>query len=98
MSEKRYRGQTRRGHEQATREKIRTGVIIDRLHKCVTGQIEMTAVQVNAARVLLNKTLPDLQAVELDAINAQQSVMVIEKPADTPATPDEWFKRHHTVQ
>jgi len=54
-------------HDYKTREKIQTTQIVKRLHAHVlseTGDI-MTVSQVNAARVLLNKTIPDLKAIEV---------------------------------
>jgi hypothetical protein len=50
------------------REKIRTGVIIERLHRITEGKImadpQDLSVQVRAALGLLAKTLPDLQRTE----------------------------------
>lgn len=50
---------------QKTREKIRASQLINRLTDHALGDDElMSASQVNAARVLLNKILPDLKAME----------------------------------
>ncbi len=46
------------------RERIRTGVIVNRLQKFIRGEIEMSAPQVTAALGLLKKAVPDLSAVE----------------------------------
>jgi len=46
------------------RERIQTGVLLDRLQKHALGEIEMTAAQVKSAEVVLRKTIPDLKAVE----------------------------------
>ena len=54
-------------HDNRTRAKIQTSQIINRLEKLVFGEIEMSPQQVNAANVLLRKTLPDLSAVTMDA-------------------------------
>lgn len=52
-------------HNEDTRAKIKAEVIIQRLTKNVTSSKPiMTASQVNAAKVLLAKVLPDLKAVE----------------------------------
>lgn len=53
-------------HDQKTREKIRTTQLIKRLTDHALGEVEMTTSQVTAASVLIRKTLPDLQATELD--------------------------------
>jgi hypothetical protein len=39
-------------------------MLVNRLENHALGKVDMTATQVQAARVLLNKTLPDLQAVQ----------------------------------
>ena len=52
-------------HDERTRAKIQTSQIINRLEKLVNGEIEMTSQQVTAAGILLKKTLPDLQSVEI---------------------------------
>ena len=53
---------TRKPYPEKARERIQAGMIMDRLHKCVSGDIEMTATQVNAARILLAKVVPDQTA------------------------------------
>lgn len=54
-------------HDAETRAKIQAAQIINRLHKCIMGEIELDAQQVSAAKTLLSKTLPDLQSVSIDA-------------------------------
>lgn len=46
------------------REKIQGSLIINRLQDHVTGKVEMSPSQVNAAKTLLGKVIPDLKAVE----------------------------------
>ncbi len=54
-------------HNQETRDKIKAGVLIERLTKHVESDKPlMDASQVNAAKALLNKVLPDLSAVTLE--------------------------------
>lgn len=47
--------------------RIQIGVsnIVSRLEKCANGKLKMTKEQIACARVLLAKTLPDLQRVEV---------------------------------
>lgn len=52
-------------HDERTRAKIQTSQLINRLFSHVNGEVELTASQVRAAEVLLKKTLPDLQSVEI---------------------------------
>jgi hypothetical protein len=54
-------------HDQDTRNKIQAAQLINRMVKCVNGEVEMTNTQVSCAKALLNKVLPDLQAVQLEA-------------------------------
>jgi len=52
-------------HNEDTRAKIKAAAIINRLMKHIESpEPVMDASQVNAAKALLNKVLPDLKAVE----------------------------------
>lgn len=44
-----------RMHQQHVREKIRASMLVDRLEKHAEGEIELTATQVQAAKILLDK-------------------------------------------
>ena len=64
-------------HDDETRAKIQAAQIINRLHGCVMGEIELSQVQVSAAKTLLAKVLPDLQAQSIDAnVNGQFEILV----------------------
>lgn len=76
---------------ETTRDKIQAAQIINRLYKCVTGEIEMTAQQVAAAKTLLGKVLPDLQATQLTAETTVNYVARMPAPAEDA---DEWQKRY----
>lgn len=52
-------------HDERTRAKIQTSQIINRLERLIKGEIEMTTQQVNAANILLRKSLPDLSSITL---------------------------------
>ena len=54
-------------HDDQTRSKIQAAQIINRLQACIDGKVELSSPQVSAAKTLLNKVLPDLQSVSLDA-------------------------------
>lgn len=54
-------------HNEDTRKKIKAAQIINRLEKHVFSDVPLLdASQVNAAKALLSKVLPDLSAVTLD--------------------------------
>jgi hypothetical protein len=49
----------------AWKERIRAGVIMDKLIKCVNGTLEMDSNRIRAAEILLRKIVPDLQRSEV---------------------------------
>jgi hypothetical protein len=51
-------------HLQKTRDKIQAAQLINRMQLIALGEVEADATQVNAAKALLAKVLPDLKAVE----------------------------------
>lgn len=51
-------------HDDLTRERIQTSQLVNRLTNHVLGKAEMSATQVRAAEILLNKSLPNLQTIE----------------------------------
>lgn len=53
-----------RRHQDDVRGKIQATQIINRLYDAFTGEVELTAIQVNIAKTLLDKVLPDLKAIE----------------------------------
>ena len=46
------------------RTRIKAAKILTKLQACVMGEVEMTSQQVQAARILLNKVLPDAAPLE----------------------------------
>lgn len=48
------------------RQRIRTGMLINRLQKHVGGRLNMTPTQISAAGILLRKTLPDMVAAQIE--------------------------------
>lgn len=61
-------------HDDETRNKIRASQLINRLHQCVDGEVELDATQVSAAKALLNKVLPDLSQVEAQVEATHETV------------------------
>ena len=55
-----------RRHQDDVRGKIQASVIIQRLQSYFNGDIEIDTGRVNAAKILLNKVLPDLTAISGD--------------------------------
>jgi hypothetical protein len=54
--------------DENTRAKIQTGLLINRLTDHALGKLELTSTQIKAIEILIRKTLPDLSAVEMDAM------------------------------
>lgn len=52
-------------HDDKTKRLIRASQLLNRLNSFANGEIEMTQAQVNAARVVIAKEIPDLKAIEL---------------------------------
>ena len=46
------------------RERIRSGVILQRLDKAAMGELEMSSASLKAAEIVLRKTIPDLARTE----------------------------------
>lgn len=51
-------------HQEDVRSKIQASQLINRLTDHALGVVELSATQVNAIKILLGKTLPDLSTVE----------------------------------
>ena len=55
----------RKRHQDDVRAKIQASNIIHRLMLCYDGQLQLTSEQISIGKILLNKVLPDLKAIEL---------------------------------
>jgi len=73
--------------DDQTRAKIQASQIINRLQGCVLGTVELTPVQVSAAKILLGKILPDLQATENKTEITTKNVVAL---PDSAKTTEEW--------
>jgi hypothetical protein len=72
-------------HQERTRAKIKTSEICQRLEQCFFGKVELTQGQLTSARLLLDKTLPNLTAQELTG-DSVSFVMRLPEPAVDTAT------------
>jgi hypothetical protein len=54
---------TRRQAENA-RAAIKVGMLLERLQRAAGGEIELSPTQIKSAQILLDKSLPTLQAIE----------------------------------
>lgn len=51
-------------HDEEARNKIQVSQLINRLHSNVMGKVDLTPSQVQSAKILLDKRLPNLANVE----------------------------------
>lgn len=52
-------------HDEKTKRLISASQLLNRLISHANGEIEMTQSQVNAAKIVIGKSIPDLKAIEL---------------------------------
>ena len=52
-------------HDEDTRKKIQASQLINRLTQHALGTLDMSATQIRAAEILLDRSLPKLAAIEL---------------------------------
>ena len=68
------------------KKRIKIGVIMDRLIKCVNGELDMTNAQLKAADMLLKKVVPDLARTELTGKDNEPLQVVINYPNENKPT------------
>ena len=51
-------------HDDKTKERIRASQLLNRLNDFANGKCEMSAAQVQAAKIVIGKVVPDLKAIE----------------------------------
>ena len=59
---------------QKTRDKIKTSQLINRLENHAFGNVDLTPTQVNAIKILLGKTIPDLKQTDIDIQSSNGSM------------------------
>lgn len=52
-------------HAEKTKRLIQASQLINRLNSHALGKIEMTQSQINAAKIVIGKTIPDLKSIEV---------------------------------
>lgn len=67
-------------HDDKTKRLMQATQLVNRLFNHANGEIEMTQSQVNAAKIVIGKMIPDLKAIEIsgNADNPLQSRVVVE--------------------
>ena len=54
----------RKTHQDDVRSKIQASQIINRLNKHILGEVELSATQIAASRILLDKSVANLSSIE----------------------------------
>lgn len=52
-------------HDDKTKALIRASQLLNRLNSFANNEIEMSAAQVNAAKIVIGKVIPDLKSIEV---------------------------------
>ena len=65
MAARKTKGTADKPWSDMTRRKIQTSMLLKRLTDHVLGVVDLTATQVRAAEILINRTLPNLSAVDI---------------------------------
>lgn len=68
-------------HTDEIRAKIQTSQLINRLTDHALSKVDLSATQVRAIEVLLKKSIPDLQAVQVTGEGGGAITVTINKPA-----------------
>jgi len=79
-------------NDESTRAKIQATVIVKLLQEHVLGNRDMTTTQIAAAKILMDKTLPNLAQTDINAdVNNKNYVVSSEA-----MTEDAWLKDNET--
>lgn len=64
-------------HDPKTKRLIAASQLLNRLISHANGEIEMTQSQVNAARIVIGKSIPDLKAIELSGDSKKPIELIV---------------------
>lgn len=65
-------------HDEKTKGLIRASQLLNRLYSCANGELDMTKDQIQAAKIVIGKYIPDLKAIELSGDVSSTQVSRIE--------------------
>jgi len=72
-------------NDAAWRDNIKTAHVLKKLQNHVFGDVDMTSTQVKAAEILLKKTIPDVQQIQID-VSGGLTVEVLQVASHKPPT------------
>lgn len=62
-------------HEEKTKKLIQASQLLNRLISHANGEIDLSQSQINAAKIVIGKYIPDLKAIELSGSEENPVVM-----------------------
>ena len=76
-------------HDEEVRARIQTSQLVNRLTDHALGKLDLAPTQIKAIEILIRKTLPDLQSIEMVAdVDATVEITKIERVIVDPANPN----------
>lgn len=91
MAARKNRGTSAEGWDQSVRERIQTSMIVNRLTDHIAGKCDLKPTQIQAAQILLGKTLPNLSQAENKTEVTHRYVARVPDKAPTAET---WQQQH----
>ena len=91
MGARKNRGTSEQGWDQSVRDRIKTSMIVNRLQDHISGDCDLKPTQVQAANILLAKTIPNLsQSENKSEVIHRYVARLPEKAANT----EQWQEQH----
>lgn len=78
-------------HDENTRAKIKVAHLINRFQAHFDGELELSATQIQAGKILLDRALPILQSVE---VSGEISTSKVIRAPEVSANSGEWLNQH----
>jgi hypothetical protein len=82
-------------HPDDVKAKIQASQLINRLQRHALGEIEMTTTQIASAKILLDKSVPNLSSSE---IKSETTVRYVARIPNKATTSEEWQQEHQAPQ
>jgi hypothetical protein len=78
-------------HPDEVKAKIQASQLLNRLQKHAFGEVDMTPTQIAAAKICLDKSVPNLSAAE---ITQETTIRYVARVPDKARTSEEWQQQH----
>ena len=64
-------------HDEKTKRLISASQLLNRLTSFANGEVELSAAQVNAAKVVIGKSIPDQKAIEMTGADGESLIPAV---------------------